>query len=173
MEYRELSLADSYRVNEINGAQFIAKAWRQIDGKRQLVDINWQEHQLPNGIDWHIHHLETAVKNGGAAYGCFEENTLIGFAVINAELFGTTAHYLLLDQLFISLEHRGKGIGRKLFGLCCQGAKKRGADKLYICAGSAEETIAFYFGIGCEEAQEVNQKLYELDTRDYQLEYTL
>ena len=139
MEYRELSLAESYRVNEINGAQFIAKAWRLVGGIRRLVDINWQEDGLPNGADWHIHHLEDSIKNDGAAYGCFDGDTLIGFAVIDAELFGTKAQYILLDQLFISLEYRDKGIGKQLFKLCCQDAKKRGADKLYICAGSAEE----------------------------------
>ncbi len=50
-------------------------------------------------------------------------------------------------------------------------AQNKGVDKFYICAGSAEETIAFYFSIGCEEAKEINQELYQMDTRDYQLEY--
>lgn len=32
-----------------------------------------------------------------------------------------------------------------------------------MSAGSVEETIAFYFAIGCRQAQEINQELYEED----------
>lgn len=171
MNYRELRFDESHRVKEINAEQFIQRAWREVGGQRQLMDINWLEKELPNGIEWHIEHFEKCLERGGKAYGCFEEDHLIGYAVIDGECFGTTMQYTLLDQLFISLEYRGKGIGKRLFELCCQEAKHMGAHKLYICAGSAEETIAFYFAIGCKEAKEVNQALYESDPRDYQLEF--
>lgn len=52
-------------------------------------------------------------------------------------------------------------------------AREWKADKIYICAGSAEETIAFYFAIGCQDAEEINTELYESDTRDIQLEFSL
>lgn len=52
-------------------------------------------------------------------------------------------------------------------------AREWKADKIYICAGSAEETIAFYFAIGCKEAVEINKELYENDPRDFQLEFPL
>ncbi|HSQ87670.1 GNAT family N-acetyltransferase [Romboutsia sp.] len=158
---------------EINASQFIKRAWRDVEGIRQLVDINCQEEELPNGTNWHIKRLEASIKNGGKAYGCFKEGALIGFAVIDAKIFGTIDSYVLLDQMFISLEYRNKGIGKRLFELCCQEAKNKGANKIYICAGSAEETIAFYFAMGCKEAQEINQRLYKNDIRDYQLEYKL
>lgn len=173
VKYRELRIEESNSIKQINAEQFIKRAWREVDGKRKLVDIDWLEKELPNGIEWHIQHFEACLKNGGKAYGCFDEDYLIGYGVIEGESFGSGDRYILLDQLFVSLECRGKGIGKTLFQMCCKGAKDKGADKLYICAGSAEETIAFYFGIGCEEAEEVNQKLYESDPRDYQLEYKL
>lgn len=47
------------------------------------------------------------------------------------------------------------------------------ADIIYICDGSAEETIAFYFAIGCKEAEEINKEVYESDKRDFQLEFML
>lgn len=89
------------------------------------------------------------------------------------ERHGAKFNYVLLDQLFISIEHRSKGIGKKLFLLGVDIAREWKADKIYICAGSAEETIAFYNRIGCREALEINKELYELDPRDYQLEYSL
>lgn len=38
--------------------------------------------------------------------------------------------------------------------------KTKGAEKFYICVGSLEETIAFYFAMGCEETKEINQNLF-------------
>ena len=52
-------------------------------------------------------------------------------------------------------------------------AREWNADKIYICVGSAEETIAFYFAIGCKEAEEINEELYESDIRDFQFEFSL
>ncbi len=66
-----------------------------------------------------------------------------------------------------------KGIGKKLFMLSTEEVRKWDADKIYICAGSAEETIAFYFKLGCKEVEEINKELYEIDRRDYQLEFSL
>ena len=52
-------------------------------------------------------------------------------------------------------------------------AKSWQADKIHLCAGSAEETIAFYHAMGCSEALEINQALFEADQRDLQLEYVI
>ncbi len=71
------------------------------------------------------------------------------------------------------MEYRSKGIGKRLFEFSADVARAWKADNIYICAGSAEETIAFYFAIGCKEAVEINKELYESDPRDYQLEFSL
>ncbi|WP_066714674.1 GNAT family N-acetyltransferase [Clostridium sp. Marseille-P299] len=174
MKFKEMKVTDSYKINEINGEQYINRAWREIEGKRQLVEINYLDSGLPNGANWHINQFEASLKRGGKAFGCYNnEDILIGYAVLNAEKFGETAKYILLDQLFISKEERNKGIGKELFKHCCIEARNLGADKIYICAGSAEETVAFYYAIGCVEAVEINQELYQLDTRDFQMEYAL
>ena len=92
---------------------------------------------------------------------------------MNRELFGNKYKYVLLAQLFISLPYRQKGIEKKLFSYCVIKAKSWKADKLYICAGSVEDTIAFYNSLGCERAMEINLELYESDPRDVQLEFEL
>lgn len=48
-----------------------------------------------------------------------------------------------------------------------------GADKLYTCAASAEDTIAFYKSMGWVNAKEINQELLEKDDRDIQLEFDI
>jgi len=172
--YRELKVEQCEYISEINASQYIGKAWREVDGKRQLVEINYQDLDWPNGYDHHYNNLKSTILNRGSAIGAFDNNNrLLGFATINRELFGEKYKYVLLDQLFITLEHRGEGIGKKLFMLSADVARKWNADKIYICAGSAEETIAFYFAIGCKDAIEINKELYASDPRDLQLEFLL
>ncbi len=169
--YRELVIDECERIREIDASQFIKRAWRESNGVRKLVEINYHDPDFPYGYENHLATLKETVKLGGFAMGAFENQRLVGFCSVDKRLFGNHCKYALLDQLFISNEHRRKGIGKKLLLLSADKAKLLGADKFYICAGSAEETIAFYFSIGCVEAKEINKELYEKDTRDYQLEY--
>lgn len=171
--YRKLNLDECEKIKEINPTQFISKAWREVEGIRQLINIDYLDEDWPNGYDYHINHLKDTIINNGASIGAFENEKLIGFFTVNSQIFGEKYKYVLLDQLFIDLNYRNKGIGKKLFNYSMDEAKKLGAEKLYICAGSAEETIAFYFSRGCTEAIEINKELYEIDKRDFQLEKTL
>ena len=141
---RRLELEESGRIRKISASQYIGVS----TGK-------WME-------------------SGGFACGAFhEDGALVGFITVNPEVFGSTSRYVLLDQLFISLPHRGRGIGTLLLHHAKETASSWGAEKLYICAGSAEETIAFYFIQGAVEASEINPVLYENDLRDFQLELSL
>jgi len=172
--YRPLQLPDVKKLTEIDASQYINKAWREVEGVRQLVDINYFDPTWPNGLADHQQRLLNTLETGGIAIGAFDESeTLIAIVTVQNESFGSESQYVLLDQLFISKPYRGKGIGRQLLKRAGELAKQKGAEKLYICAGSAEETIAFYLAVGCTVAQEINQQLYEDDPRDYQLEYKL
>lgn len=174
LNYRKMNIDEAERISEIDATHFIRNAWRADEsGKYRLTEINWTDKELPNGLEWHISRFKQALADGGAAFGCFDGTKLVGYAVVNSSLFGETAKYALLDQLFVSKNYRGQGIGKWLFSLCAGQAAQFGADKLFICAGSAENTIAFYSKIGCVSAAEHNERLYKEDPRDIQLEYCL
>lgn len=169
--FRQLDYNECERIREIDASQYIGKAWRDVDGVRQLIDINYQDPDFPNGYENHLSALRETINSHGSAIGAFLNEKLIGFCSVNSNIFGKKHKYVLLDQIFISLNFRSKGIGKKLFLRSVIEARKLGADKLYICAGSSEETLAFYKALGCIEAEEINFELYEGDTRDIQLEY--
>lgn len=173
IEYREMSMEECDRISEIDPSQYIGKAWREVEGERLLVEINYLDNDWPNGYDYHYSRFKETLLGSGAVWGAFSGNRLIGFATLNRAVFGTIYQYVLLDQLFISRTYRNKGIGKSLFLLCAETARQWRAEKIYLCAGSAEETIAFYYAIGCKEAMEINEVLYADDPRDLQLEYTL
>ncbi|KAB3537297.1 GNAT family N-acetyltransferase [Alkaliphilus pronyensis] len=171
--YRNLTIEECVRIKEMNPYQYINRAWREVDGKRQLVEIDYHDTDWPNGYEHHYNDLKQTIMEGGIAIGAFNDNKLISFITLNSTTFGCRYKHVLLDQLFVSLDSRGKGIGKKLFMLSVEEAKKWKIDKLYICAGSAEETIAFYFALGCKEAEEINKELYESDPRDLQLDFEI
>ena len=172
--YRKMRMDECDKINQIDPRQYIKNAWRKVDGKRQLIEINYMENDWPDGYERYRNELKNILHRGGIAIGAFDEKeTLHGFVSLDKEGFGRTAKYMLLDSMFVSFKSRGNGIGKKLFELCCIEAKESLADKIYICAASAEETIAFYRACGCIDAVEVNKDLYEQDMRDLQLEYIL
>lgn len=171
--YKEIGINQTNKISEIDASQFIKRAWRMINQKLELIDLNYQSAGFPEGYQKHHEALKDTINHHGYAIGAFYDEQLIGFVTVNRELFGNKHKYVLLDQLFISLLYRQKGIGKKLFSYCVIKARSWKADKLYICAGSAEDTIAFYKKLGCERAMEINLKLYESDPRDIQMEFEL
>ncbi|MGL4570521.1 MAG: GNAT family N-acetyltransferase [Clostridium sp.] len=173
MIYEELNIGQAEKICDIDGECYIHNAWREVNGVRTLIEINWTDYELPNGLSWHIEHFKASLSMGGKAIGCFDNGRLVGYIVLNSDIFGDSSKYILLDQFFISKNYRNKGIGKRLFNICCELAREFRAEKIYICAGSSEDTIAFYFKLGCVEATEINEELYEMDRNDYQLEYTL
>lgn len=172
--FRELEIEDCDKMQEINPRHYIKNAWRLVDGKRTLVEIDYLEEGWPDGYERYHSELVNILKNFGKAYGAFDTNErMLGFVSLKKEHFGESAKYILLDSMFVTYEKRGLGIGRKLFNLCIDQCKQWKVDKIYICAGSAEDTIAFYRSQGCIDAIEINQELYAEDPRDMQLEFEI
>ena len=173
IEYRQLEAYECERMKEINPSRFIKRAWRTVNGVKQWIDLNWQDDNYPDGYENHFIALKATFESGGFAIGAFDGERLIGFCSVNREVFGSLNKYVLLDQIFVSNEYQGHGIGKKLFYLSAEMAKQWGVDKLYICAGSSEDTLAFYNSLGCVDAKEINQQLCEGDENDMQIEYNL
>jgi len=171
--YRELAKNECERIKETNPARFIKRAWRSVNGTKQWIDLNWSDEEYPSGYEEHLAALEATFTGGGFALGAFDDDQLVGFISVNREEFGNKYKHVLLDQLFVDNQYQNKGIGKKLFHLATKKAKAWHVDKFYICAGSSEDTLAFYRALGCTEAVEVNQKLYEEDINDMQLEFDL
>lgn len=172
--YRNIELSETKRISEIDASIYIKHAWRDVDGQKKLIDLDYYEPGFPEGIAYHQRAIERTIIDQGFALGVFhEDGSMVGFVTLNKEIFGEKSNYVLLDQLFISKPYRKKGIGKQLIEFCTHKARSFGADKIYICAGSSKDTIAFYKALGCQEAMETNEVLLESDPRDIHLEYVL
>ena len=132
IKYRLLASHESERIKEANPARFIKKAWRNVDGVKQWIDLNWLDEEYPNGYDNHFAALKATFESGGFAIGAFDNNRLVGFVSVNRDVFGKQFNYVLLDQIFVDNKYQGKGIGKELFRLAVEDAKQWDVDKFYI-----------------------------------------
>ncbi|WP_408011839.1 GNAT family N-acetyltransferase [Pseudalkalibacillus sp. A8] len=108
-----------------------------------------------------LQELRNSIQYGGIVAGSFSEAPLIGFASVEGEFFGSNDDYLELSYIHVSNEYRNKGVGNKLFKMCCAEAKQKGAYKLYIAAHLSIETQHFYISLGCSYVKEINQNVFE------------
>lgn len=153
--------------------QVVTQCWRKEDGKWQLKDVPFVDDWNEAEYQFLVKCLKNTVHTGGAVYGAFEGQQLVGFTSVENSPFGSENQYVQLSCIHVSEESRGKGIGKELFTLACEAGKKLGAEKLYISAHSAKESQAFYHAMGCMEAAEYNKELSEAEPCDCQLEFAL
>lgn len=90
MEYRELLPEEAERILEIDATNYIKNVWRFDENVQEyrLVEINWTDTELPNGFEWHLNRLKETLSDGGAAFGCFDRNVLIGYGTVDKQLIG-------------------------------------------------------------------------------------
>jgi len=160
-------------LDDFNRRQEVKRCWRKENNQWVLKEIAFIE-------DWNLDRkrreaieLLDCIREGGAVFGAFLENKLLGFASLSPDFWGTQDEYLEMRSLQVSCQYRGQGIGKRLFRLVAEYAGSLGAKKIYISANSSEETQAFYKAAGCIEAKEVNQAIAEDEPFDCQMEYVL
>ena len=174
--FKELTFEDieDNLLDNFNRYQKVTKSWKNENNNWILVDIEYI-------VEWDKNKKENLIKlfskiineQMGYVFGAYENKKLIGFSVLLNNKFGSKKQYIQLKFLHISLEYRHKGTGKKLFGLCVEKAKIIGIEKIYISANDSEDTIKFYFSIGCKDAMEINKEFAEEEPYDRPLEYKI
>ena len=139
--------------------QAVAECWRKTDRGWQLVPNAYEE-------DWTLEQrrkiAEDMARHIGldrTCFGAFDGERIVGFAAVSHRVFGKAARYVQLVCLQVSEGYRRRGIGRKLFTLACEEARRLGADRLYISAHSSKESQAAYRALGCSFAEEIDEGL--------------
>ena len=173
--YEKLS-ADNFNPHSLDGfvrRQEVRECWRRVEGQWKLLPIAYVE-------DWDLEArrkraeiILRSIREGGLAYGAWDQGRLAGFARLDPVRFGSQSQYVDLAQFHVSLPYRGRGIGRRLFSMACAGARELGASRLYISAHSAVETQRFYRAMGCTEAAVYCPEHVAAEPFDCQLECPL
>ena len=143
--------------------QEVKRVYRKKESGYTLVDMPYIE-------DWSLDKKrQVAADISSGEYISFlalDDGKVIGFVGLLKRL---NNEYMLLDLMHVSQMYRGKGIGRKLFSLAKQEAKKAGAKALYISSCSSEETIAFYKAMGAELTDDPIKEIADEEPYDLQM----
>lgn len=148
------------------------KVWVRKDGQWLLE----RAHAVRQWSDEKKLHLTGCMAElidaGGCVFGAFAENRLVGFLTLDETFGGSKKQYLNLSLLFVDSRYKRRGIGGYLFAECVKEAAVRGAEKLFIASIPAEETVSFYFAMGCVDAAETVAEFVDMPY-DRCLEYQL
>lgn len=143
--------------------QEVKRVYRRQGDEYVLVDMPYIE-------DWTLEQKRQIAQNIGSkdyiSYIALENGSAVGFIGLKKQLIGK---YMILDMMHVSAEHRGQGLGRKLFELGKTEAAKAGAKALYISACSSEETIAFYKAMGAFVTNDTIKQLADDEPYDLQM----
>lgn len=176
IQYRAIAQA------ELTPRLFAAFDRRQevTDCYRRGADGVWCVRSDPFLDDWSaedyaflVQCLRRTLERGGAVFGAFADGALKGFCSVEAPPLGSRGQYRDLTSLHVSRELRGRGMGKKLFALAADAARRMGGEKLYISSHPAVETQAFYRGVGCRDAEEIDAARSAREPSDCPLEYIL
>ena len=153
---------DENSLDRYTRTQAVKKVYRKNNAEYSLVDMPYVE-------DWSLERKRQVAKN-------ISSDEYISYIALEDEVFGFIGliknlkdDYMILDMMHVSEEHRGMGLGRKLFEIGKKEAKKAGAKALYISACSSEETIAFYRAMGANITDNPIREIADDEPYDLQM----
>lgn len=162
----ELLSENNFNENSLDNyvrTQNVKKVYRKQGEEYVLVDMPYVE-------DWSLEKKRSVAKDISSkeyiSYVALDDGKVVGFIGLKKQLVGD---YMILDMMHTSAEYRGKGLGRKLFELGKDAARKAGAKALYISACSSEETIAFYKAMGAVVTKDTIKEIEEDEPCDLQM----
>ncbi len=155
--FNENSLDNYVRTQEVKNV------YRKQGEEYVLVEMPYVE-------DWSLEKKRSVAKDISSkeyiSYIALDDDKVVGFIGLKKQLVG---NYMILDMMHTSAEYRGKGLGRRLFELGREAARKAGAKALYISACSSEETIAFYKAMGAVVTKDTIKEIEEDEPCDLQM----
>ncbi|MGM9652183.1 MAG: GNAT family N-acetyltransferase [Eubacteriales bacterium] len=154
---------DEHSLDSYVRRQDVKRVYRRKGDEYVLVDMPYVE-------DWSLEEKRQVATDIISAeyisYMAIDEDTVVGFIGLKKRLY---KDFMILELMHVSAPWRGRGIGRALFHLGKEEAKKAGAKALYISACSSEETIAFYRAMGAKLTNVPIQELADAEPCDLQM----
>ncbi|MFC2029794.1 GNAT family N-acetyltransferase [Chloroflexota bacterium] len=152
------------RIAEIDVSEHGDVVLHHANGQVETAPEEWYRSPLPaEGWVRDVEKWRAEIASGGAAIGAFAGERLIGIAVVRNDLTETSSQ---LSALFVSRDHRRRGVARQLTDEACRFAREAGAQELYVSAIPSRSAVGFYTSHGFRLANKVNKALYELEPED-------
>jgi predicted N-acetyltransferase YhbS len=149
VEFRLLQRDEIELIWTIDRREFIARRYRVQAGELVLIPHDFD---VPG---WHPDNVRRLTPllyechdRGGKFFAAFDGDKLVGIAALDTVWRGEQHNLLQLEMMHVGRDHRGKGLGTRLFEQARTAARSCGAAGLYISATPSENTVHFYQGRG-------------------------
>jgi predicted N-acetyltransferase YhbS len=174
MLIRELKRDEIRLIWQIDRREVIEAVYYLEGGELVLKPEFYDMHGWPPGeAERYTPHLLDCFDHGGTFYGAFDDEQLVGVAILEGRFIGMEHDKLQLKFLHVSRAYRKRGIGRELYALAAQKANTLGAKRLYVSATPSENTVDFSLHRGCYPTQTPDSGLFMLEPEDIHLEAAL
>jgi len=124
--------------------------------------------RLPEGVDnWTRYITEKLTDEDFAVFVAGEDGTLIGYTVVFLKEYPpiwTVKGCGFIDEMFVDPEHRGRGVGRKLYQSAEDWLRNKGAPHLELKVDlDNEPSRDFWARMGFEPRVEIRTKRFDPD----------
>jgi len=166
-----LNAEDLDRIPEVDVSEEVDVIYLQHGTELERLD-HPHNTQTRSPEEWssEIGLWQSFVGAGGASWGVFNHNRLVGFAVLRIGLTDDTAQ---LAGLYVERARRRTGIGRDLVDAVVEGARQSEADKLYVSATRSETAVSFYLRYGFLPVADPHPELFDLEPKDIHMSMDL
>jgi GNAT superfamily N-acetyltransferase len=157
------------RIGEIDRSEHITRQYTYRRGALETHDVDIRSPSWSRTGD-HEHSVRGKIaewgpllERGGTLLGAFDAGALAGFAIYRPRLAEGTAN---LAALFVSRNHRRRGVAARLTEEVARLARADGARRLYVSATPSGPTIEFYRSCGFEPTDEPDPAMFALEPDD-------
>lgn len=174
ISYRELSAHEVGRFEEIDRTEDIDHVYYLREGQLVLEEEHWHmTGWLPDELPGNHGHIRECMDAGGAAWGAFDDDRMVGIAVLDGRWYGGSGDTLDMYFLHVGHGHRHQGIGRRLTDLVKARARDMGARRLFVSGLPSLNTIRFYQAMGFDLAGDPDPLLAEREPDDIHMDMML
>ena len=172
--YRPLGVPEVLRFEEVDRSEVIDHVYHLRDGQLVLEEEHWELRGWPpEDLPGQRAHLRECLDGGGAAWGAFDGDRLVGIAVLDGRWYGRGGDTLDLYFLHVSDGYRHRGIGRRMVELVEQRAREMGARRLFVSGLPSRNTIRFYLALGFGRSEDADPLLAGREPDDIHMDMEL
>jgi ribosomal protein S18 acetylase RimI-like enzyme len=161
---RPMAAEEVDRISEIDVSESGQVVYKWINGRVEAAPERWHRPRSHSDA-WKqkADRIKARLARGGAAFGAFAGERLVGFVALQHRLADDVA---LLSALWVSRDHRRQGIATALTREVLRLARETGATAVYVSACPSESAQGFYRSLGFSPAVFVHRELYEAEPED-------
>jgi len=170
LQFRTLTRDEIALIWTIDRREVIERSHYVEDGELRARPVYFDVKGWPPDSLAMTPELYECFDRGGVFHAAFDDDRLVGLAVLDTVWLGPRGDLLELKFMHVSRDYRAQGLGGQLFEQARSSARDRDARGLYISATPSENTIRFYFGQGSTLLSTPDPKLFEREPEDIHLE---